>query len=251
MDEDSVANRRAWDAASDTYQRLHGEQLAGNPEGWGIWSLPEAELQLIGPVEGRDVLDYGCGAAAWSIALAARGARVTALDNSARQLAYARDAVARSGSSVALLHAGGESTPFADRSFDVVFSDRGAMAFANPERTVPEAARILRAGGVLAFSLEHPLHAAARDAASNRPSRALHRPYFSLGRLEFSTGGVAYVRTVSDFVTLLIAHGFTIEKLLEPRPPAGAKTTYEGFTTLEWARDFPAELMIRAVRARA
>lgn len=248
MDEDSVANRRAWDEASDAYQSLHSEQLGTNPEGWGIWSLPEAELQLIGLVEGRDVLDYGCGAAHWSVALAGRGARVTALDNSARQLAYARDVVAGSGLNVTLVHACGESTPFPDASFDIVFSDRGTMVFADPERTIPEAARILRPGGVFAFSLEHPLHALTGDDVSQRPSRALNRPYFSLGRVEFSAGGVAYVRTVSDIVTLLIAHGFTIEKLLEPRPAADATTTYAGFTSLEWARDFPAELMIRARR---
>ena len=246
MDKDAAANRLAWDMASDAYQKLHGEQHAESPEGWGVWSLPEADLGLIGDVRDRDVLDYGCGAAHWAIALAHQGARVTALDNSARQLAYARRAVAESGATVALVHASGDATPFAGGTFDVVFSDRGAMVFADPERTIPEVARILRPGGVLAFSVEHPLHAIARDAATNRPSHHLQRSYFSLGRLDFTTGSVAFVRSISDLVMLLVANGLTIEKLLEPRPPADATTTYAGFTELDWAREFPAELMIRA-----
>ena len=41
-----------------------------------MWQLPESELRVLGDVSGRDVLEFGCGAAQWSIALAAQGARV-------------------------------------------------------------------------------------------------------------------------------------------------------------------------------
>jgi SAM-dependent methyltransferase len=249
-DDDYLRNRAAWDASSDDYQAEHHAQLAAQPEAWGIWSLPERELQLIGDVAGRDVLEFGCGGAQWSIALARRGARCTGLDNSARQLAHAREAVATSGVDVTLVHGNGERTPFADASFDVVFCDHGAMSFADPHVTIPEVARVLRPGGVLAFSVAHPLHAATWDDAADVPSRTLHHSYFTLGRLEDPADrGVNYYAPVSTYVTLLLAHGFTIEKLLEPQPAAGASTTYGLFAPLEWARDVPAELMIRARRA--
>jgi SAM-dependent methyltransferase len=247
MIDDDVLNRAGWDAASDAYQAEHGAQLARAPEAWGVWSLPERDLQLIGDVSGCDVLEYGCGGAQWSIALARRGARVTGLDNSARQLDYARAAIAASGVAVTLVHAPAERTPLADASFDVIFCDHGAMGFADPARTIPETARLLRPGGILAFSLEHPVHAMAWDPATDVPSRTLHVPYFTLGRIPDPTDGiVSYARPVSAYVTLLIEHGFTIEKLLEPRPAADATTTYTGYVPHAWARDFPAELMIRA-----
>jgi len=52
-------NRRAWDAASDAYQARHGPQLTGDPAAWGVWSLPETELVLLGDVAARDVPGSG------------------------------------------------------------------------------------------------------------------------------------------------------------------------------------------------
>ena len=91
-----TANRAHWDAQSDGYQERHGEQLnSSGRNAWGLWQRPESELDVLGEVAGRDVLEFGCGAAQWSIALAERGARMTGLDLSERQLAHARRADAR------------------------------------------------------------------------------------------------------------------------------------------------------------
>ncbi len=248
MTEAFELNRRAWDAASDDYQARHGAQLAASPQAWGIWSLPEAELGLLGDVAGRDVLEYGCGAAQWSIALAARGARVTGLDNSVRQLEHARAAAAAAGVDVAFVHAPGEATPFPGRHFDIVFCDHGAMSFAAPEETIPEVARILRPGGIFVFSVEHPLHASSWLDAAGGPTRTLHAPYFGLGRIDDPLDGtVNFVRPVSTYAELLRVHGFAIERLLEPQPPPDASSTYD-MAPLGWAREFPAELIVRAHR---
>jgi SAM-dependent methyltransferase len=239
-------NRRAWDATSDAYQAQHGSQLAAQPAGWGVWSLPESELGLLGDVAGRDVLEYGCGAAQWSIALARRGARVTGLDNSSRQLDHAR---AAAGVDVRLVHAPGEATPFAAAAFDVVFCDHGAMSYAAPEATIPEVARVLRTGGIFVFSVEHPLHAACWDDAAQGPSRQLHHSYFELtSSSDPADGMVSFARPISAYCELLEGSGLSLERLLEPRPSADATTSYDGYVSRDWAREFPAELIVRARR---
>ncbi|HTD37568.1 MAG TPA: class I SAM-dependent methyltransferase, partial [Candidatus Limnocylindrales bacterium] len=97
-----------------------------------MWSIPESELNVLGDVRGKDVLELGCGAAQWSIALAGLGARCVGLDNSARQLEHARRAMAAAGVDFPLVHASVENVPLPDASFDVVFCDHGAMTFADP-----------------------------------------------------------------------------------------------------------------------
>ncbi len=249
MTNDFERNRIGWDGASDAYQARHREQLERTPEGWGVWSIPESELRLLGDVAGRDVLEYGCGAAAWSISLANRGARCVALDNSSRQLDHARDAAARANVDVRFVHAAAERTPFEDERFDIVFCDHGAMSFADPDQTIPEVARILREGGKFVFNLEHPMHAIAWNAAGTALGREMTKSYFDLNRyVDPDDDIVSYTRTISGYVTRLLECDFTIERLLEPRPSQGARTTYEPFAPIEWARDFPVELLIAARR---
>jgi len=246
VDSDQLRNRRAWDAASDDYQRRHGAQLAANAEAWGVWSLPESDLQLLGDVEGRDVLEFGCGAAQWSISLARRGARCVALDNSERQLEHARAATAAARSDVRLVHGNAESPPFGGATFDIVFCDHGAVSYSSPEVTIPQVARLLRPGGIFAFSVGHPLREVCWDWKTDQLSRTLIQSYFDLGAIEDpADGSVSYVRPVATYVSLLLAAGFVLEKFLEPRPPADAVSSYD-FVSLEWARNFPAEVMFRA-----
>ena len=80
-----------------------------------MWRIPESELAVLGDVAGLDVLELGCGAAQWSVALAGRGARVTGLDLSEEQLRQAREAAAAAGVEVAFVHASAERRAAARR----------------------------------------------------------------------------------------------------------------------------------------
>jgi SAM-dependent methyltransferase len=116
---DAGRNRAYWDRTSDDYQDRHAELIGRSEPRWGVWQLPEAELDVLGDVAGKDVLELGCGAAQWSILLAQWGARVVGLDNSPRQLEHARAALTAAGLEFPLVHAGTEDVPLPDASFDV------------------------------------------------------------------------------------------------------------------------------------
>jgi SAM-dependent methyltransferase len=239
LSDDARRNREHWDQTSDEYQHLHGGQLSTAEPGWGVWQIPERELNVLGDVRGKDVLELGCGAAQWSICLARQGSRPVGLDNSKRQLEHARELMAAAGLDFPLVHATAEDVPLPDGSFDVVFCDHGAMSFCEPNRTVPEAARLLRVGGLLAFNMASPINWICWSDKTEQPEPSLQADYFGLQRFE-DADHVEFQLAYGEWIRLFRRHGFVVEDLLELRPPEGATTTYEGWPH-EWARRWPAE----------
>jgi SAM-dependent methyltransferase len=238
-------NRRFWDADADAYQRVHGTRLRHAARAWGVWRIPESKLNVLGDIDGADVLELGCGAAEWSIALAGIGARPVGVDQSRSQLAHARAAVARSREQadpcVMLVLASATALPFADESFDVVFGDHGAMSFCDPAASVPEVARLLRPGGLLAFSTATPLLYLTYDARRDRQSRRLRSSAFGRRHWRFGNGTSDYVVPTGEWLSRFRDSGLVAEDLIELRAPKGATTTFSSFAPYKWARRWPAE----------
>ncbi|MGE5460403.1 MAG: class I SAM-dependent methyltransferase [Solirubrobacterales bacterium] len=233
-------NRRHWDGASDEYQTLHARQLNRfDRAAWGVWGIPESRVKALGDVRGLDVLEYGCGAAQWSIWLARQGARPVGLDLSARQLVHASALMTRAGVRFPLVNADAERTPFRDEAFDLACCDHGAMTFADPRRTVPEVARVLRPGGRFVFNMSSAFHYLCWDDDAETVSDHLERDYF--GMHSWDEESVDFQLPYGEWIRLFRANGLQVEDLIELRPPANARTSYPWFAPLEWARRFPAE----------
>jgi SAM-dependent methyltransferase len=238
-----------WETTATAYERRNRAALrkAGG-EAWGLYRIPEAELRLLDPVRRRDVVELGCGAALWSIALAHRGARVAALDFSAARLRQAGQNVRDARVSVALVEGNAERLPFRAGCFDIAFCDWGALFFAEPDRTVPEAARVLRPGGQLVFATGHPLRAVAQSRTTGDMGPRLAYDYFGLGPVPMDSG-VEFHRSMGDWVALFRRSGFEIERLLEPRAPPVRTTSYLNAKDHAWGRRWPLEA-IWALRKR-
>ncbi|MEV6930153.1 class I SAM-dependent methyltransferase [Dactylosporangium sp. NPDC051485] len=241
-------NRRTWDAWSDGYQRKHGVMLGAAAEAWGLWRRPEAELRVLDPVAGRDVLELGCGAAHWARSLARRGGRVIALDISLAQLRHAAGDARGDADSPALVQADAHALPFAAGSFDVVLSDYGGMSWADPYRTVPELARVLRPGGQLAFCTNSPLFAMCWDHEARTLTTQLQRGYFGLHTRQVAAEAVDFVLGYGEWVRLFGEHDLVVERLVEEPPAEGARTTF-GDRPAEWTSRWPIDV-IWSVRKR-
>jgi SAM-dependent methyltransferase len=235
---DAAKNRRYWDRESDEYQRRHGEHLRSGAA-WGVWQIPEDDLRVLGSVRGKDVLELGCGGAQWSVALAGRGARPVGLDNSRRQLQHARANMRAAELDFPLVHAGAEVVPLPDRAFDIVFCDHGAMSFADPRLSVPEVARLLRPGGLLAFNMSTPLRDICWNDRAERVDSRLHEDYFGLRRFE-DDAHVEFQLAYGEWIRLFRANGLAVEDLIELRAPEDGVTTYD-YISRRWARRWPAE----------
>jgi SAM-dependent methyltransferase len=149
----------------------------------------------------------------------------------------------------ALVHASAESTGLPDASFDIVFCDHGAMTFCDPYLTLPETARLLRMGGLLAFSMNTPLLDLTWPSGNNHPGDRLSQDYWELHALEEPGEKVTFQLPYGMWIRLFRQNGFLVEDLLELRPGADATSTYRDDMDRNWARRWPMEHIWRVRKA--
>jgi SAM-dependent methyltransferase len=235
----NVAN---WTRANAEYTDTSAERAWAEEEiRWGVWHTPEAELDVLGDVDGLDIVELGCGTAYFSAWLARRGARVVGVDPTPAQLQTARRLQRETGLEFPLLEAIGEDVPLPDASFDMVLSEYGASLWADPYRWIPEAARLLRPGGRLIFLRNSTLSVLCMSM--DGVGEQLVWPQFGLYKMEWpDTKEVEFQLGHGDWIDLLQANGFQVERLVELFAPADAGThPYYKYVTADWARKWPAE----------
>ena len=132
---------RWWDPEGD-FRTLH--------------DINEARVEYLAErvvLEGRRVLDVGCGGGVLSEALAERGAAVTGIDAAPRALEVARLHMVESGLDIDYRHTTAESLAGSQAgSFDVVCCLEMLEHVPDPARTVEACAELCRPGGRLLFS---------------------------------------------------------------------------------------------------
>jgi SAM-dependent methyltransferase len=209
---------------------------------WGVFAIPESDVECLGDVAGLDVVELGCGTAYFSAWLAKRAAKPVGVDPTPAQLATARRMQAETGIEFPLVEAPAEAVPLPDAGFDLALSEYGASLWADPAKWVPEAARLLRAGGRLVF-LTNSLVAYLCMPQVGSVTEQLQRPQFGMGRIQWvGELGIEYHLPHGEWIRILRDSGFEVEALHELRPHAEAvDPTYYDYVTVDWARRWPAE----------
>jgi len=236
-DETTHASRHWWDGAADAYQAEHGDFLGDARFVWGPEGLDEAWAGLLGDVQGRRILEIGCGAGQCGRWLITQGASAIGLELSSRQLAHSHELDTRSGVRLPVVQADAVHLPFAADSFDLVCSAYGAMPFvADAGGVLAEVARVLRPGGRFVFSVSHPIRWCFLDEPGEEGLYAVssyfdRRPYVE----EDAQGRAVYVehhRTVGDWVRLITGAGFHLTDLTEPEWVVGNQQVWGGWSPL-------------------
>jgi SAM-dependent methyltransferase len=252
LSEHARRNRAQWDVWADEYIEPGKRAWASDDPTWGIWRVREADLSVLDDAAGKDVLEAGCGTAYFSAWLARRGGRVVGLDNSPKQLETARALQQEHGVSFPLHLGSAEEMPFEDNSFDMVISEYGASIWCDPYLWIPEAARVLRPGGQLAFLTNSYLVMLCSPDALEPTGVTLLRPHFGMHRFEWSDDdSVEFHIPHGEWIALLRENGFEVEALLELQAPEDAAPhRYDSLPTLEWARRWPSEEIWKARKVR-
>lgn len=237
-----AANRRHWDADAQRYHAEHTRYLDGFH--WCPEMLSEAEARLLGDVSASAVLELGCGSAPCSNWLAQDGVGfVTGFDISRAMLERAEP------SNVPLVQADAAALPYRDDAFDVVFSAFGALPFVEDAGAVlSDIARVLRPGGRLVFSVNHPMRWVFPDDPG--PVGLIAQlSYFERAYLEHDEHGkltyAEFHRTFGDWVSALTGAGFILEQVLEPEWPDHLTETWGQWSPLR-GRIFPGTAIFTA-----
>jgi SAM-dependent methyltransferase len=239
---DAAKNAVLWTQANEEYtDERAADNWALDSISWGIWAVDESDLNVLGDVEGLDVVELGCGTAYFSAWLAKRGARPVGVDITPAQLDTARRQMAATGLEFPLVQADAAETGLPDESADLVVSEYGASIWVDPYRWIPEAARLLRPGGRLAF-LRNSTLVILCSPDEVPATETLQRPQFGMHRFEWPEGGVEFHLPHGEWIDLLRSNGFEIERLVEIQAPPDAETHHRySYVTADWAKKWPSE----------
>ena len=203
----------------------------------------EAELRLLGRLEGKRVLELGCGGGPVSVAMAKQGAKVIAVDHSADQIGHARRLCEREEVSVEL-HQG----DLADLAFvradtiDVAISVYALGMVADLDRVFRQVHRVLKPEAPFVVSLPHPMWRTIERA----DPPIVRRSYWERAPVEWTDGGETgadHPVTIADVFTSFTRANFRVDTLLEPEP---SRTSARSRWWHPAMAQIPSTLLVRA-----
>ncbi len=220
-----MSMKDAWNAISTSYQDRY--QISTKDYYYGPFCPDEEQLQLLGPVKNKHILELGAGAGQNSIYLASLGAIATAYDISIKQLEYGQELARAAGVKVEFIEGSFEDFPgqFEAASFDLVVSSFAFQYHQTTESlttTFNEIERVLAPGGRAVISVDHPVKAIG---AWNEGGEFVLRRYFDnetkVWDYAFPESGVtAEMRgryfTITEYLNCLLASGLILQSVLEP-----------------------------------
>jgi SAM-dependent methyltransferase len=247
--EDSEQKAKTWwESWSERFQQAYAEAETEVSVAFGPGVPNGDDLGLLGDVDGKRAIELGCGGAQFGLALSKAGAEVTGVDISSEQLAHARDLAAEHDEEIELIEASVTDIPMIeDESYDLAFSAFAFQWVEDLRSCFLEAHRVLKPGGRLVFSVDHPLYRCldpeTGELTTSYFDDSPRREYSE----EFDAEMVIYRRTVSDIVTALLDAGFSIEELREPgyEDPDSYESEYGSFKPDRMAR-IPPTLVVAA-----
>ncbi|VEH07020.1 SAM-dependent methyltransferase [Corynebacterium kutscheri] len=247
----TTANKHWWDSDANDYHHRHSAYLSSFY--WCPEMLHEKDAGLLGSIDNQKILEVGCGSAPCSHWLASRypDAQVTAFDISAQMLRrYGETSDTKSTHSppnLHLLQANALALPFAEKSFDIVFSAFGAFPFL-PDLTAAftEVAAVIKPGGLFVYSIGHPMRWIFDDDPA---SMQVRYSYFDKDYEEHDEYGqlsyAEYQHQFSEHIRALSATGFSLYDVHEPAWPADLTQTWGQWSPLRGAH-FPGTAIFSA-----
>ncbi|MED4018853.1 class I SAM-dependent methyltransferase [Sutcliffiella cohnii] len=238
-------NKSSWEKAAERF-------FGRNPlPDYGPFSPSEEELKLLGDINGKTVLDIGCGSGHSLLYMAEQGANeLWGLDLTTKQIETAREVLKDVKGKVTLKESPMEENPgIPFNHFDIAYSIYALGWTTDLKETLSHIHSYLKPGGVFVFSWEHPLH----DRISYEDSSFLFNKSYNVEGPEYNEAWhqdvVIFHRKLTTYINTLIETGFKIEKVMDDVViPADATTDPARWYFRQKAELMPATFIIKATK---
>lgn len=216
--------KKWWNNYAKYYQET--SCLSTDTVQYGPFSSDENELNLLGDVKGKKILELGCGGGQCSVALARQGAKCTAIDFSEEQLRYAGVLVKKHNVSINFVLANIQNfNKHINGKFDIVLSVFAFQFVSDIDTCFHNVNKVLKKNGTFIFSFDHPFYIITTKGGRVFRSYYDKKPILLSSQQVFNDkGGIKknnsqltmYTRKISDILMCLKNNGFELREMIEP-----------------------------------
>jgi ubiquinone/menaquinone biosynthesis C-methylase UbiE len=211
-----------------------------------------ATFELIGNIKGLTVLDLACGEGYNTRILAIKGAKVTGIDFSPKQIELAKQEEKKENLGIKYKVMDATNlTAFPDKCFDLVTCFMALQDIENYRKAVTETSRVLKPSGRFIFSIPHPcfekitVNGKTINAADAYFGETKFPIQWNMKRLTIPFRTISFHRRLTDYFDAINKSPLRVSKLVEPRFPEKAyrKHHHIGDTFTK-----PSSIIIEAVK---
>ncbi|MCB8821695.1 class I SAM-dependent methyltransferase [Microvirga rosea] len=220
---DEPIGLKAYSSFADRYSAL-----APTKPHNGLYERP-ATMALLGEVRGMRILDAACGPGIGSALMTEQGAIVHGFDVTPKMVELARERCAGSSAEFRIADLAKPLDWLGDALFDKVLCALALDYVMELGPVLREFHRVARAGGTLVFSMAHPMSDWMNEdirGTGTYYERSRFGMYWS-GFGEPAPYVEAYRRPLAEILNALTEAGWTLDRVVEPRPLPEMKAVSE------------------------
>lgn len=215
-----MTTQTQWNSAVNWYDENMGEE----GDALNATIIRPELLKILGDLNGKTVLDVGCGSGYLTTELAQTAKKVIGTDFAPDFVSLCTTKYADQGNVSFQQQDVTEQFPFFDNVFDVVISKMVLQYVPKIQTFVTESYRVLKPYGKLVVAVDHPFHtqffyAQALVGKPNPKYEGIEDYFSSNPQTKLSLWGKVeltwYPRTVSDYIQPFLDAGFALHTMKE------------------------------------
>ena len=200
-----------------------------------LLEVPAIEAILKASVNGKLILDLGCGTGLLTQKIKNWGGQVIGIDPAEKMIELAT----LDSPEIDFKVGPAEALPFGERAFDVVASSLVMHYIQDLTKPFSEVSRVLKPNGTFVFSMHHPFQESFKREKIREENKVVMQPYFHNDAYFWKMCGgelLSFHHTFENIVSSLASAGLYIRQLIECRP---SPTTQSTFTDYDFTSAYP------------